>query len=161
MAYQERYRKNTRRTSTNHWRKRCNNCIAQWWPKKSQIWERGPRRWDKGKGSADSCLERRYVGYLWDEGKNNGISIIKKNNNEADYPYISICGQHGYRSHKVRMVLTRNKGSTLYADRDTPNAIVTYNFCREHRLIVVDPNRPRQFWLDAINQEQLLSLNYT
>ena len=59
------------------------------------------------------------------------------------------------------MVLTRNKGSTLYADRDTPNAIVTYNFCRENRLIVVDPNRPRQFWLDAINQEQLLSLNYT
>ena len=59
------------------------------------------------------------------------------------------------------MLLTRNKGSTLFADGDTPNAIVTYNFWREHRLIVVEPNRPRHFRLDTINQEQLLALNDT
>ena len=59
------------------------------------------------------------------------------------------------------MQLTRNKGSTLFVDGDTLNAIVTYNFWREHRLIVVDPVRPRHFRLDTINQEQLLALNDT
>ena len=106
-------------------------------------------------------LERRYVDYLSDEDKNNGISIIAKNTDEAEYPYISICGQHDYRRHKVRVLLTRNKGSTLFADGDTAYAIVTYNFWQEHRLIVVDPNRPRHFRLDTINQEQLLALNDT
>ena len=107
------------------------------------------------------ALQRRYVGYLLDEDKKNGISIITNNNDEAEYPYISICGQHGYRTHKVRVLLTHNKGSTLFADGDTPNAIVTYNFRREHRLIVVDPNRPRHFRLDTINQEPLLTLKDT
>ena len=60
--------------------------------------------------------------------KYNGVSIIAKNNEEDEYPYISICGQHGYRRHKVRVLLTRNQGSTLFADGDTPNAIVTYYF---------------------------------
>ena len=96
-----------------------------------------------------------------DEDKKNGISIITKNNDEAECPYISICGQHGYRRQKVRVLLTRNKGSTLFADGNTPNAIVIYNFWQEHRLIVVDPDRPRQFRLDMINQEQLLALNNT
>ena len=59
------------------------------------------------------------------------------------------------------MLMTRNKGSTLFADGNTPNAIVTYNFWREDRLIVVDSNRPRHFRLDTINQEQLLALNDT
>ena len=58
---------------------------------------------------------------------------------------------HGYRRHKLRVLLTHNKGSTLFADGDTPNAIATYNFWREHRLIVVDPTRPRHFWLDTIS----------
>ena len=57
------------------------------------------------------------------------------------------------------MLLTRNNGSTLFADGDTPNAIVTYNFWREHRLVVVNQNRPRHFRLDTINQEQRLALN--
>ena len=47
---------------------------------------------------------------------------MKENNDEGEYPYISICG------HKVRVLLTCNKGSTLFADGDTPNAIVTYDF---------------------------------
>ena len=101
-----------------------------------------------------AALQRRYLDYLWDEYKNNGISIAK-NNDEAEYPYISICRQHGYRRHKVRVLLTRNKDSTLFADGDTPNAIATYNFWQEHRVIVVDPNRPRYFRLDTLNQEQL------
>ena len=75
-----------------------------------------------------AALQRRYIGYLSDEDKSNGISIIAKNNDEAEYPYISKCGQHGYRTHKVRELLARNKGITLLADGDTANAIVAYNF---------------------------------
>ena len=59
---------------------------------------------------------------------------------------------------KVRVLLTRNQGSTLFPNGDTPNAIVTYNFWREHRLIVVNPNTPIHFNLDIINQGQLLAL---
>ena len=101
------------------------------------------------------------MGYLSDEDKKNGISIIAKNNEKEEYLYMSICGQHGHRRQKVKVLLTRNKDSTLFADRDTPNAIVMYNFWPEHRLIVVDLNRPRYFRLDMINQEQLLALNDT
>ena len=108
-----------------------------------------------------ATLQRRYVGYLSNEDKNNGVSIIAKNNEEAEYSYISICGQHGYRRRKARVLLARNQGSTLFGDEDTSNAIFTYNFWRQHRLIVVDPNRPRHFRLDMINQEQLLALNDT
>ena len=78
-----------------------------------------------------AALQRRYIGYLSDEDKNNEITIIAKNNNEAKYPYISICGQHGYRNHKVRVLLTRKKGSTLFTDGHTQNAIVIYSFWQE------------------------------
>ena len=44
-----------------------------------------------------AALQRRYVGYLSDEDKNNGITIIAKNDEESEYPYIPIFGQHGYR----------------------------------------------------------------
>ena len=115
----------------------------------------------RAKDQQIATLQKHCVGYLSDEDKNNGISIITKNNEEEEYPYISICGQHGYRRHKVSVLLTRNKGSTLFADGDTPNAIVTYNFWQEHRLIMVDLDRPRHFRLDMINQEQLLALNDT
>ena len=115
----------------------------------------------RAKNQQIAALQKSYVGYLSDEDKKNGTSIIAKNNDEAEYLYISICEQHSYRRHKVRVLLTRNKGSTLFADGDTPNAIVTYNFWQEHRLIVVDPNRPRDFRRDTISQEQLLALNDT
>ena len=115
----------------------------------------------RAKDQQIAVLKRSYVGYLFDEDKSNGISIITKNNEEAEYPYISIRGQHGYRRHKARVLLARNQGSTLFADGDTPNAIVTCNLWQEHRMIVVDPNRPRHFILDMINQEQLLALNDT
>ena len=46
----------------------------------------------RAKDQQIATLERRYVGYLSDEDKNNGISIIAKNTDEAEYPHISICG---------------------------------------------------------------------
>ena len=94
------------------------------------------------------------------EDKDNGISIIAKKN-EEQYPYISISRLSCYRRHKTRVLLIRNQGSALFADGDTPNAIITFNFWREHGAIIVDPDRPRHIRLDMINQEQLLALNYT
>ena len=111
----------------------------------------------KTKDQQIAALEIRYVYYLSDEDKYNGISIIAKSNEEAEYLYISICRQHGYRKQKVSALLVRNQGSTLFADGETPNAIVTNNSWREHRLIVVDSDRPIRFRLDMINQEQLLA----
>ena len=55
------------------------------------------------------------------------------------------------------MLLIHNQVSTLFADGD--NAIVTFNFWREHELIMVDPDRPRHFRLHLIDREQLLALN--
>ena len=75
------------------------------------------------------------------EDKDNGISIITKNN-EEEYPYISISRPSCYRRHKARVFLIRNQGSALFADGDTPNVIITFNFWREHGLIIVDPDRP-------------------
>ena len=92
----------------------------------------------RAKDQQMAVLKRRYVGFFSDEDKYNGISIIAKNNEEAEYLYISICEQHGYRRHKARVLLACNQVSTLFADGDTPNAIITYNFWQEHRLIVVD-----------------------
>ena len=92
------------------------------------------------------------------EDKDNGISIIGKNNEEW-YPHISISRPSCYRRHKTRVLLIRNQGSTLFADGDTPNAIIT-NLWKEHGLIIVDLDRPRHFRLNMISQEQLLALNY-
>ena len=46
----------------------------------------------RAKDQQIAALQRHYVGCLSDEDKNNGISIIKKSNDEAEYPYISIWG---------------------------------------------------------------------
>ena len=56
------------------------------------------------------------------------------------------------------MLLAHDQGSTLFAEVDTPSAIVTYNLWGVCRQIVVDPNRPRHFRLDATKWEQLLTL---
>ena len=103
-------------------------------------------------------LRQRHVPLLKNEEKNYGITIIAKNDESAEYPFISICGQHGYRKQKKRVVLLKNIGSTEFADRDTPNAIVTYNVWREHGLIETDPRKPRDFRLVNIAEEQLLQL---
>ena len=73
-------------------------------------------------------LQKHYVGYLANEDKNNGITNTAKSNKAAEYPYISICGQHGYSRHKARVLLARNQGSTLYTEGDTLNVIIKYKF---------------------------------
>ena len=73
-------------------------------------------------------LQKHYVGYLANEDKNNGITDTAKSNKAAEYPYISICGQHGYSRHKARVLLARNQGSTLYTEGDTLNVIIKYKF---------------------------------
>ena len=103
-------------------------------------------------------LQQQYVPLLEDESRNYGMTIIAKNDENAGYPFISICGQHGYRKQKKRMVLLRNPGSTEFADGSTPNAIVTYNMWREHGFIETDPARPRAFRLVNIENEQLLQI---
>ena len=86
------------------------------------------------------------------------MTSIAKNDESAEHPFISICGQHGYRRQKKRIVLLKNPGSTEFVDRDTPNAIVTYNMWREHGLIETDPKKPRDFRLVNIGDEQLLQM---
>ena len=103
-------------------------------------------------------LEQRYVHLLAEEKKNYGMTIIAKNDESAEYPYISICGQHGYRKQKKRVVLLKNPGSTEFTDGDTPNAIVTYNLWREHRLIETNPQKPRDFKLVNMEENQLLQM---
>ena len=115
----------------------------------------------KAKDQQIAALQRCYVGYLSDEGKKNGISIITENNDKVEYPDISTYGQHGYRRHKVMVVLRCSKCRRLLLNGDRLNAVITYNFWREHRLIVVDSNRPMHFRLDTVSQEQLLALNDT
>ena len=105
-----------------------------------------------------AVLRQRHVPLLKNEEKNYGITIIAKNDESAEYPFISICGQHGYRKQKKRVALLKNIGSTEFADRDTPNAIVTYNVWREHGLIETDPRKPRDFRHVNITEEQLLQL---
>ena len=61
------------------------------------------------------------------DDKGNGISIITKSN-EEDYPYISISGPSCYRRHKARVLLIHNQGSALFANGDTLNAIIMFNF---------------------------------
>ena len=106
-------------------------------------------------------MKSRQVGYIADKDKNDSISIVAKDNEAVEYPYISIFVQHGYRRHETRVPLTCNQGATLFADGDIPNTTATCNFWREHRLILVDPNRQRDFRLENINWQQLLALNDT
>ena len=69
-------------------------------------------------------LQQRNVPLLEDEEKNYSMTIIAKNEEDVEYMFISICGQHGYRRQKKREVLLKNPGSVKFADGDTPNAIV-------------------------------------
>ena len=39
-------------------------------------------------------LQERYVPYLQDTRKDNGMVIVQKNNGD-EYPYVAICGQQG------------------------------------------------------------------
>ena len=124
-----------------------------------EFWNTGMQGEVRAKDQQIAYLQQQYVPLLEDEGKNYGITIIAKKNDESvGYPFISICGQHGYRRQKKRMVLLKNPGSIEFADGPTPNAIVTYNMWREHGLIETDPARPRDFRLVDVDDEQLLRI---
>ena len=56
------------------------------------------------------------------------MTIIVKTNVAAEYSYIPTCGHQRYIRHKTRVFLGRNQGSTPFADADTQNVKVTYNF---------------------------------
>ena len=49
----------------------------------------------------NEILKRRYVPYLEDPKRDNGIVVIQKNNGD-EYPYIAICGQQGYLAQKIK-----------------------------------------------------------
>ena len=123
-----------------------------------EFWNTGMQGEVRAKDQQIAHLQQQYVPLLEDEGKNYGITIIAKNDESVGYPFISICGQHGYRRQKKRVVLLKNPGSTEFADGPTPNAIVTYNMWREHGLIETDPARPRDFRLVNVDDEQLLRI---
>ena len=123
-----------------------------------EFWNTGMQGEVRAKDQQIAYLQQQYVPLLEDEGKNYGITIIAKNDESVGYPFISICGQHGYRRQKKRMVLLKNPGSIEFADGPTPNAIVTYNMWREHGLIETDPARPRDFRLVDVDDEQLLRI---
>ena len=57
------------------------------------------------------------------QDKENGISIIAKNNKE-EYPYISIIDPSCHRKHKAKVLLIRNQCSALFVGED----IITFNF---------------------------------
>ena len=105
-----------------------------------------------------AMLQHRYPPYLEDEKKDYGMTVIAENDAGAEFPFISICRQHGYKKQKKRAVLLKNPGSTEFADGETPNSIVTYNFWREHGLIEIDPHRSSIFRLVEIDQDILLQL---
>ena len=44
-----------------------------------------------------AALQRRYIGHFSNEDKNDDITIIARNNEVAEYPYISPYGQYGCR----------------------------------------------------------------
>ena len=94
--------------------------------------------------------------------KNNGVTIIVKSNQAAEHLCISnvqtawLC----YRRYKNRMLPSHNQGIPLFPDGDMPDSIATYNFWRQHKLIVVDPDQTIHLKLDAINREPFLALKY-
>ena len=46
-------------------------------------------------------LQERYVPYLQDTRKDNGMVVIQKSNGD-EYPYVAICGQQGYVVQKIQ-----------------------------------------------------------
>ena len=103
-------------------------------------------------------LEGRSVPILKDSDKNNGMVIIQKNNNDP-YPYIAICGQQGYVAQKIKNKLTDYPNGQLVVLAETSNAIVHYNWLRERRCIVANPERVRHFRLgDNYTHQRLMEL---
>ena len=70
----------------------------------------------RAKDQEIDVLRQRHVPLLENEEKNYGITIIAKNDESAEYPFISICGRQGYWKQKKRVVLLKNPGSTEFTD---------------------------------------------
>ena len=103
-------------------------------------------------------LQERYVPYLQDTRKDNGMVIVQKNNGD-EYPYVAICGQQGYVTQKVKHKLIDYPNSNIVVLAETLNAIVQYNFLREWGCIIAKPDRVRHFRLgEQYTHKQLMKL---
>ena len=106
----------------------------------------------------NEILKRRYVPYLEDPKKDNGIVVIQKNNGD-EYPYIAICGQQGYVAQKIQNKLIDFPNSQIVVLAETGNSIVHYNFLRERGCIEVNPGRVRHFRLGRnLRHQDLLGI---
>ena len=54
-----------------------------------------------------AALQRYFVVYLANKDKTNGIAIIRRNDEAAEYPYISICGHNDCRNNNTCFFVTR------------------------------------------------------
>ena len=103
-------------------------------------------------------LQERYVPYLQDTKKDNGMAVIQKNNGD-EYPYVAICGQQGYVTQKIQNKLIDYPNAQLVVLAETPNAIVHYNWLRERGCIIANPDRVRHFRLgEHYTHRQLMEL---
>ena len=103
-------------------------------------------------------LQERYVPYLQDTRKDNGMEVIRKNNGD-EYPYVAICGQQGYVAQKIQNKLADHPNAQLVVLAETPNAIVHYNWLRERGCIIANPERVRHFRLgEHYTHRQLMEL---
>ena len=103
-------------------------------------------------------LQKRYVRYLEDTRKDNGMVVIQKNNGD-EYPYVAICGQQGYVMQKIWNKLADYPNAQLVVLAETPNAIVHYNWLRERDCIIANPDRVRHFKLGQhYTHKQLMEL---
>ena len=93
-------------------------------------------------------LQKRYVPYLQDTRKDNGMVVIQKNNGDK-YPYVAICGQQGYVMQMIQNKLADYPNSQLVVLAETLNAVVHYNWLRERGCIIANPERVRHFRLGA------------
>ena len=93
-------------------------------------------------------LQERYVPYLQDTRKDNGMATIQKNSGD-EYPYVAICGQQGYVAQKIQNKLTDYPNAQLVVLSETPKAILQYNWLRERGCIIANQERVRHFRLGA------------
>ena len=91
-------------------------------------------------------LQERYVPYLQDTRKGNGMVVIQKNNGD-EYGYVAICGQQGYVAQKIQNKLADYPNGQLVVLAETPNTIVHYNWLCEQGCIILNPERVRHFRL--------------
>ena len=105
-----------------------------------------------------NVLRRRAVPYLANQSKNNGMAVIQKNNGDL-YPYVGICGQQEYVAQKIQNKLADYPNGQLVVLAETPNAIVHYNWLRERRCVVANPDRVRHFRLgEHYTHQRLMEL---